>query len=150
MTRKLLFLDVDGVLNSTEDIGLDPPLGQNKLRSLCELVYFAKCSLILSSSWRHCPDLLVELERELSCWGLYLKGQTPINCGLRGHQILDWLLSNTSEEETQVAVLDDDPTAQLPFVPPHHDYCYFQTRMSEGLTHAIMRTIEMYFRSGGK
>lgn len=73
---KLLFLDVDGVLNHCKDDG-GYDIEKDKLLLLKEIVDATDCRIAISSSWRNNPKELKELENALDSVGLYHVGCTP-------------------------------------------------------------------------
>lgn len=134
---KVLFLDVDGVLNSKEtflrnhaewEASGEPtknprsfgwPIGHldalliSRLNTLCEKT---ECGIVLSSSWRIISDL-----KDFGSW-LQMKGfayphrlidKTPhlnLTCAEngRGMEIKDWLDKNTYRNISKYVILDDD------------------------------------------
>ena len=132
---KVLFLDIDGVMNSQETLtrstrsgsimGIDPFMsflvGKIKLDTGCEIV--------LSSSWRHMPDGVKEVESKLG----KLYGMTPTsNSGIRGNEIKAWLADHP--EVTRYAILDDDSD----FDP---DMPLFKTSFAWGLNEEIAKEV---------
>ena len=106
---KVVFLDVDGVLNNHYSMcqyqgRLWPPL-VHKLNGLCH----EDVSFVLSSAWRILYD--IETMKTLlhnSGW-LYshkLIDRTRSGDGIRGEQIKNWL--DEHPEVTHYAILDDD------------------------------------------
>jgi hypothetical protein len=103
--RRILFLDVDGVLNSRDDCGLDG-LGDSHLHQLKRIVDEVECQIVLTSSWRLADDLTEKLR-----------------LAFERHSILPWIdstpdLSGDLAEEIQAwieshrpcvgVVIDDD------------------------------------------
>src|SRR5262245_42052766 len=117
MTR-ILFLDIDGVLNSIEHFrrvggaGCPPPLGQASLAQLkwCPLmvgrlrriVEETRCQIVISSSWRgYGEQAIAQWQRMFACYDwpdAPVIGETPtLNEPdrmepLRGHEVERWLL----------------------------------------------------------
>jgi hypothetical protein len=121
---KIIFLDVDGVLNwnGTEDIidgftGLDPALIAN-FNKIIEAHPDAK--IVVSSTWRKCVPFMTAykdfegLKRLFASRGLKgeIIGHTPIRFSgsNRGGEIRDWLEGYETElgEKVSYVVLDDD------------------------------------------
>ena len=111
---KVLFLDVDGVLNKAntkektatgcsfvEDIFV---------RRLKNIVDQTGCEIVLSSDWRYdahtelIPEL-DELEDKLSEYGLALYDFTPVINNHRGQEIQSWLDAHT--DVGSFVILDD-------------------------------------------
>lgn len=132
MKNKVLFLDLDGVLNSHRSCvafgdfphGLDPvavakfdPVGLALVRHFCKAT---GVSVVLSSSWR----ILHPWAEVGAALQLPIIDATPRLAGPRGNEIAAWLAAHPEVE--QWAILDDDSDmleSQLPrFVrTPHSD-----------------------------
>lgn len=111
---RVLFLDVDGVLNRLSTIaalgctGLEPDC----LRLLRRILDATDARVVLSSTWREDADLRAIVAAEL---GSRLIGDTPVLATLRGQEILAWLADH------DVARCDEDPAphpSSLPLRPP--------------------------------
>ena len=115
---KILFLDIDGVLNSRawnytnsdarfrDDLshGIDPAA----VARLNQIVLVSKCRVVLSSAWR-CLDPIAHVNRALRGRGFvtHLLGATPSLGGdPRGHEIKTWL--ELVEGVYHFVILDDD------------------------------------------
>lgn len=110
---KLLFLDVDGVLNNLEVVNSQrggDPLGVNHLALLKTLVSATDCQIVLSSTWRLYPSSMEALriafaEHEIPDW----IGATPdLRTGRRADEILYWLRLNVMEPTVVVGIDDDE------------------------------------------
>jgi hypothetical protein len=110
---KLLFLDVDGVLNNLEVLSAcrsSDPLGDTHLKLLKILVAATDCNIVISSTWRLFPESLESLkiafeEHEIPLW----IGCTPVLQGVpRSQEILSWLKSNLSVDSIAVGIDDDE------------------------------------------
>lgn len=142
---KVLFLDIDGVLNSQRTCeafggpatggfphGFDAPnmalfdhAAIALIRKLCEKT---GASIVLSSSWR----IIHSVHECANGLNLPIFDQTPsLNWRgrTRGHEILDWLAHHP--EVTRYAIVDDD-SDMLMVQLPH----FVQTDFKEGLTFA--------------
>jgi len=82
---KVIFLDVDGVLNSDASLMTDDALEEALILNLKQLVEQTNAKIILSSAWRMCPGPLRTLMDWLDRADLHLSGMTPN--GVR----VDWL-----------------------------------------------------------
>jgi hypothetical protein len=134
---KVLFLDVDGVLNSADTIrryamGIDPLLALLVKR----VIVTTGSEIVLSSSWR-----LIDRGRELvdQQVGKFVD-VTPDLRGLRGDEIKAWLTMHPEVEK--YAILDDDDD-MLPEQLPN----FFQTSRSTGITEKIAIAIENHLGS---
>lgn len=118
MARKVIFLDVDGVINSLvnqaeewgvhgfDTMNFDPV----NMKPLKVLVESTGAELILSSSWRHTDTpkdkaALKNLHRILAEYGLVLAGDIGPYRNLRQDAIADWLQKNP--DVVDYVILDD-------------------------------------------
>lgn len=163
---KILFLDVDGVLNN-EKLFLDirrrlydarelgepiPPadeihwplghLHPELVARLNPIVEQTGCRIVLSSSWRNVCEL-----SHLMAW-LKLKGfkyteaflDRTGNGGTRGAEIAEWLENNRALKVTSYAILDDCVGDIIELHPKNT----VQTDMDLGLTDAdVKKTISI-------
>ncbi|MEE3423711.1 MAG: HAD domain-containing protein [Succinimonas sp.] len=120
--NKVIFLDVDGVLNNDEYRYNDPRIDPAFVANLKYIVSLTDADIILSSSWKggyyyyardgfvKCSDATAELCAALKAEGLQISGVTPA-CNLSGREarpaeIRNWL-SRFPHVESFV-ILDDD------------------------------------------
>ena len=104
---KVIFLDVDGVLNSAKD-GFSHHLeSEHHLQLLDEIVKKSGAEIVLSSSWRKIPSLRSVLEKKLSNYGITIYGETESIPGTRGTEIKDWL-DHCQKPIQEFVILDDD------------------------------------------
>lgn len=110
---RLLFLDVDGVLNNLEVLSSSSsmdPLGDHHLRLLKTLVAATDCKIVLSSTWRLFRESKTSLQtafeqHDIPVW----IGCTPqFNSGPRSDEILSWLRKNTNTPVVAVGIDDDE------------------------------------------
>lgn len=146
---KVLFLDVDGVLNCSstrEKIDDDSMRGveQSKCEMVRRIIRETDCYIVVSSTWRRWRHAMNYLWRQL---GREAKerfiGQTPhlesrLDSGLysekvRGDEIQAWL--NEHPDVMAFAIVDDD--ADMAHLHPH----LFRTQGWEGLTDEITQAI---------
>lgn len=83
--KKVIFLDVDGVLNSDRTLYEDISLEDNLILNLKEIVNKTKAKIILSSSWRLSTEAIAKLMDKLDKFGLVISGMTCDGVDL------DWL-----------------------------------------------------------
>lgn len=133
---KLIFLDVDGVLNHFACFAKLTASGQSSIEALDDecihrlqkLVDATKATIVLSSSWRFSPDHVETLAYRLSLFGLRIHSQTTLKGRHRGTQIEQWLEEN-NRQNARFVILDDDSDMlpeQMPF--------FVKTSMETGLT----------------
>nr|WP_315471744.1 HAD domain-containing protein [uncultured Rhodoferax sp.] len=126
---KVVFLDIDGVLNSHRTAiafsgvswsgadGIRAKMDEVAIRLIGGIVRASGAVVILSSSWRNDSNW-TSIGPAL---GLPIAGRTPSGMGPRGQEIADWLAKNPGVE--QYAIIDDDSDMlpeQLPFFVHTH------------------------------
>lgn len=112
---KILFLDVDGVLNNTEIIqnsrrgeAIDPL----RLAMIHQVVKETGSKVVISSSWRLYDDLYNMFSIFLPVYDKTPRLKGDINA-VRGLEIKEWLRGHP--EVTKFAIVDDNPNAGLYF-----------------------------------
>lgn len=133
---KILFLDVDGVLNSYKTGGLYA-LKKPCLRRLQKIVEETGCKIVLSSTWRKDVYALKRLKRVFSYRGLVIHSTTPIlHNKWRGYEINQWLkdaqLDYWEQKDCKYAIVDDDSD-----MLPYQLMSFFQTDPEYGMTDTI-------------
>lgn len=116
---KLLFLDIDGVLNSTQSAHYYMRLKQQAYEEFCPIAVsnlnyiidkIPDLKIVISSSWRIGKDF-EHLKTVLHSLGVNVKpiiDMTPIVfSGDRGHEISMWLEVNV-RQGCKMVILDDD------------------------------------------
>lgn len=134
----VLFLDIDGVLNSRDCWGRlkgqRHKIDREKVALLNEVVAATGCRIVMSSTWRadlRCRTILREYGLKAH---FHRAWRTPEFSyghplyGPRGHEIADWLARNGSPA---YAIVDDD-SDMLPEEMPR----FVQTSFEHGLTKA--------------
>ena len=139
VSMKVIFLDIDGVLNTVKDfqrhnfIGMSPVL----VRRFNKLVKDTGAKVILSSTWRHDKNWREVMVRN----GLDMKflGRTKdLRDKIRGMEIDEWLGRHNVD---RYVILDDD-TDRLP------DQIHFKTDFRVGgLTKEICDKVKRYLNS---
>lgn len=107
----VIFLDVDGVLNSMHTPAWmqedwDVPLAR-PLQNLKHIVDETGAQIVVTSSWREYPAALRKLEIALMVFELRIAGRTPALPTNRPDEIQTWL--NKHPEVKRYVILDDDP-----------------------------------------
>jgi len=104
---KVIFLDVDGVLNSSQD-GFTIKLGTNKhLELLKQIVDKTDAKIVLSSSWRINNKTKSFIENKLNDYGMSIISSIPDLGSSRGEEIKSWL-RETIDFIDSFVILDDD------------------------------------------
>lgn len=116
---KILFLDIDGVLNgwnTKERIGGYIFIDEERILRLKEIIDKTGAKIVLSSSWRMCNDptsqlyiLYTGLVDKLKEYDLELYDTTPSSTyGYRGTEIRDWFKLQNIDDIESFVILDDD------------------------------------------
>lgn len=113
---KVIFLDIDGVLNSMDwfekNKGIKgyKKINPKKVELLKEIVDKTNAEIVLSSTWRNIPEhhLFSYLVDMLKSKGMEIKSFTPKLGQNRPKEIKAWLEKNKTEEIESFISLDDD------------------------------------------
>lgn len=107
---KILFLDVDGVLNMWGTPSAMFSLNDKRMSRLERVIKETGASIVLSSTWRRSRDHIYILSRKLSYRNLSIMDMTTgeyMKIGqIRGDEIQDWL--DKHPEVTTYAIVDDN------------------------------------------
>lgn len=133
---KVIFLDVDGVLNTCRTTRRTATgykfIGIKQIRKLRQIVISTGAKVVLSSDWRYDRDDptqnsdYLELRMELLKYGIHLYGFTPeLPSCHRGKEIDQWLKEHDKVEN--FVILDDRTDIEL-----NKDH-WVQTTMENGL-----------------
>lgn len=134
---KVVFLDVDGVLNSSKTTRRTSSMyfrfvGKRYILNLKRILSTTGAKVVLSSDWRYDRDdpsqneMFLELRDELLKYDIEFYGFTPeIPSGHRGEEINLWLSEHP--EVSNFVILDDRLD-----IEPNKDH-WVQTLMSRGL-----------------
>ncbi len=101
---KIIFLDVDGVLNSIQDRFSWTIESDKHLILLACIVRRTDAKIVVSSSWRNC-GLLDTLKKRLNDFSMSIYDKTK-DIGERGVEIKEWLDSHSGVES--FVILDDE------------------------------------------
>lgn len=110
---KFIFLDIDGVLNSSRScyaLRSSKVLDPIAIHLLNELVDISKADIIISSTWRlgrTIDDLQLILSEQGFKFKEKIKGKTPHVGDFRGNEI-DLFLRDYRYEDFKYVILDDD------------------------------------------
>ena len=106
---KIIFLDVDGVLNRGFDVDPNNEIERKRCLYLAYLVYKTHAKIVVHSSWKYHKDMLNKLKKELRKYGLHIYDITPTIYGKnsgRANEIKEWMKTH-SFDTTKWVVLDD-------------------------------------------
>jgi hypothetical protein len=132
---KIIFLDIDGVLNSKKirNPRKLPYVIEPRLRNrLLRLLDTSKAKVVLSSTWRYDPAGLFSAKH----WGIPFIDVTPdMPKKPRRNEILAWLRKHPKVTRYVVIDDEDDELDDLPL---------FQPSAATGLTDAIVKGVAAY------
>ena len=143
MPDKVIFLDVDGVLNSVEDRfswGIET---DKHLEYLKDIIDKTGAAIVVSSSWRILPNMMDRLRSRLKDFGMDAYSKTPeihTHGRHRGDEIRKWLQENPGVKK--FAILDDESDMRE-FVNTN----FFKTDMEIGLTKDIADEVIKFLNS---
>lgn len=128
---KLIFLDIDGVLNFTgcrDKIGDIYFVNDNRVKLLKEIIDRTNAKVVLSSTWRtgwkdreekrntQDAEDFTKLEEKLKEYGISLFSYTPVLKNRhRGSEIHKWLEQWTKELSVESFIILDDDTDMKPY-----------------------------------
>lgn len=128
---KVLFLDVDGVLNDKLTPVMDGwPLDSHKVFLIHRLLEATDAKVVLSSAWRHSELGVEKIKEALFPHELLDTTSRTSRELIRGEVIKEWLMAHPEVE--RYAILDDDDDMLNSQMPN-----FFQTSWEEGLTEEI-------------
>lgn len=144
---KVIFLDVDGVLNHEGNFNPADNPGPYPVDDYCvflmgKVQLDTEAKIVVSSSWRHHPDGMDAIRAKFNDV-IDKTGHTDLykyeDCP-RGVEIKEWLDSHP--EVTKYAIVDDD-SDMLPEQKPN----FFKTTFKLGLTPEIAEAITNHLNS---
>ena len=128
MKKKIIFLDIDGVLNSkayfdsikeseipaTEKIHIE--ISEYHVKLLSELCHACDAKIVLASTWKELDDpsnskaycMYQYLVDMLAQYDMEILDKTPTINGCRPYEIFMWLQARKDKNEIQAVILDDD------------------------------------------
>jgi hypothetical protein len=134
---KVIFLDIDGVLNSKKTPNpreLPYIVDRRLLRIFLRMVTRARAKVVLISDWRHDPAGLFSARY----WGVRYVDIVPyLPKRSRGEQIFLWLRKHPNVKRYVVTDDDDDQLDNLPL---------FQPSASEGISAKIANGVVKYLQ----
>lgn len=152
--RKIIFLDIDGVVNSHdwyERREKLPPTSSREafkknefdpaaVQLLQALLVDTEADVVLSSTWRLYEEDH-QVIRDCVCDFIDVTGESE--CRMRGCEIREWINKNIpykERDELQYAIIDDDSDMLL-----WQKDNFFQTSFMHGLTQEICDKIRKHF-----
>ena len=118
--RKIIFLDIDGVLNSmayfknVKEVDGFNEISDFHLQKLSKIYHKAGAEIVLCSSWRTLRtdnEMYQYLVNSLAKYDMLIFDKTPVIAMDRPLEIYSWL--EEQSEEVQFVILDDDyPTEE--------------------------------------
>jgi len=143
MPDKVIFLDVDGVLNSVEDRFSWEIETDKHMEYLKNIIDKTGAAIVVSSSWRILPSMMSRLRSRLKDFGMDVYSKTPeihTRDRHRGDEIRKWLQENPGVKK--FAILDDESDMRE-FVNTN----FFKTDMEIGLTKDIADEVIKFLNS---
>jgi hypothetical protein len=139
---KILFLDIDGVVNNKESFARNPideidEILANKIKAI---QLSTGCNVVLSSMWRLSPVLVSKVEEKICKVFDSTIESTDLNKKERGDEIAAWLTAHP--EVKKYAIIDDDIDILLEQLPN-----FFNTSFDLGITDDIMFRIIKHLNS---
>lgn len=121
---KIIFLDIDGVLNNYTTMGMDryinkpliegtgfhDHLSPYTLRLLNDIIKATNAKVVISSVWRY-GETIQRLQKLLDYYGFkgQIIGKTPsLSSSERGYEIQKWLDDNVNLNIESFVIIDDD------------------------------------------
>ena len=132
---KVLFLDIDGVVNKQENYDRSKNMGPYPIDSYCAFLVGriqlqTGCEVVLSSSWRIHPEGVQNVSKRV----VRLLDRTPCLPGIRGDEVQAWL--DKYPEFDKYAILDDEMDFYVYQAPN-----FFKTTFQDGLTDEITEAV---------
>lgn len=114
---KIIFLDVDGVLNNMtwakrmRDEGVhvfaEDMLEGRAIKLLKQIIDATGADVVITSTWRTHVAAMTHLLDKLAYYGIHPIAKTPRRGGLRGDEITAWM-QECDEPFDEYVILDDD------------------------------------------
>lgn len=104
---KVIFLDVDGVLNSNRTLYCDDSIELDLVENLATIVRATDARIVLTSTWRLVPEALRVLMDTFMKFNLAISSYTSELCN-RTEEILCWLKTHQDFQVNKFVILDDE------------------------------------------
>lgn len=148
---KILFLDIDGVVNSQETFearhkrggkGVESDIDDGLAQHVKNIIKHTGCRVVLSSSWRGSERGEREIEaRVCDLFDRTPRIHRPVGTGMeyceRGREIKSWIETHRKELTVDAYAIIDDDGDMLPEQQEH----FFQTTNKKGITAEIAEKI---------
>lgn len=119
---KVIFLDVDGVLNSARTMLDDESLEMNLIQNLAAIVKVTDAKIILTSSWRLSTEALRNLMDTLMRCGLSISGCTQEGANMRDFENTRFENTVPTKRYTLSGTYTFDRGAEIATWLLEHDY----------------------------
>ena len=116
MKEKVIFFDIDGVLNTSEQWNRAYSLKNSCIATFCTFVKKSKADIVMISSWRkgfvskhnmeNLPQIRV-LEEKLANYGVEISDKTPVLVGRKRDKEIERYLYMHPEVKSYI-IIDDD------------------------------------------
>ena len=146
---KIIFLDIDGVLNTVNNWGgrpIEKRFSPECITALNRITEYTGAKIVISSSWRNIMGYhkLSDLLHSVGIKGEII-GKTPLvklSGGPRGEEIEKFLYEYRESEfdVSSFAILDDN--TDMGPLSSHLVWCDSETGLTEGLANAAIRKLE--------
>tara|TARA_R110000772_G_scaffold16535_4_gene46813 strand:- start:650 stop:1114 length:465 start_codon:yes stop_codon:yes gene_type:complete len=142
---KVIFLDIDGVLNTVTDMKGDFQSDYDRFRAyinldlvkkLNKLIEKTESKIVISSTWRklHTQETLQEILTDCACVGEIIGMTGNTDHAFRGLEIRQWLQGNKEKYNITNYIILDDDSDMLLWQANH----FFNTDCEFGLTNKIV------------
>ena len=144
--QKLIFLDIDGVINICKTFLDDPIFDKASISLICDLCEQHGLQIVISSTWRMAKtkeDFQARLERfgdSRIMQYLHQDWRTPVLHKFRGREIDAWLARQPDPSDILFVCVDDDGDFDA-----HHNLV--QTDGYEGFGIIEYQMVELFFKT---
>lgn len=106
MIDKVLFLDIDGVLNCRDCLTHRDSIGASHVEILNKVLVLTGAEVVISSTWR-IINTIPQIQKflDMAGFGYSILSTTPTNGKGRGDEIWEWLSEHPARK---FAIVDDD------------------------------------------
>ena len=102
---KIIFLDIDGVLNNSKT-DLDEFIDEALFQRILDLIYTTQAKVVMSSNWRCYPDAIMKFKNHPLVNDYFLYDILPAHEEDKGKALREYLKKH--EEITNYVVIDDE------------------------------------------